>query len=104
VGKLLSPARKRKAVKKVEEHMELSERRACRTLEQLRMTHRYEPKQPDRDKPLIAAMKRLAGKHTRYGYRFITAKLRQEGWGRLIISVYSDCGERRACKCLIDAE
>ena len=60
--------------------MELSERRACRTLEQPRMTQRYEPKQPDRDKPLIAAMKRLAGKHTRYGYRFITAKLRQEGW------------------------
>lgn len=60
--------------------MELSERRACRTLEQPRMTQRYEVKQPDRDKPLIAAMKRLAGKHTRYGYRFITAKLRQEGW------------------------
>lgn len=60
--------------------MKLSERRACRTLEQPRMTQRYEPKQPDKDKPLIAAMKRLAGKHTRYGYRFITAKLRQEGW------------------------
>ena len=60
--------------------MELSERRACRTLQQPRMTQRYEPKQPDKDKPLIAAMKRLAGKHKRYGYRFITAKLRQEGW------------------------
>jgi transposase InsO family protein len=44
------------------------------------MTQRYKPKQPDKDKPLIAAMKRLAGKHKRYGYRFITAKLRQEGW------------------------
>jgi transposase InsO family protein len=44
------------------------------------MTQRYDPKQPDKDKPLIAAMKRLAGKHKRYGYRFITAKLRQEGW------------------------
>jgi len=60
--------------------MELSERRACGVLAQPRMTQRYKPKQPDRDKPLVAAMKRLAGKHPRYGYRFITAKLRQDGW------------------------
>jgi transposase InsO family protein len=60
--------------------MELSERRACDVLEQPRMTQRYKPKQPDRDKLLVAAMKRFAGKYPRYGYRFITAKLRQEGW------------------------
>lgn len=45
------------------------------------MTQRYELKQPDKDKVLIADMKRLAGKYPCYGYRFITAKLRQEGWG-----------------------
>jgi transposase InsO family protein len=67
-------------VKLVEKKMELSERRACDVLEQPRMTQRYEPKQPDKDRPLVAAMKRLAGKHPRYGYRFITAKLRQNGW------------------------
>lgn len=44
------------------------------------MTQRYEPKHPDVDKPIIAAIKRLAGKYPRYGYRFITAKLRQQGW------------------------
>lgn len=44
------------------------------------MTQRYESKQPDKDKALVAAMKRLASKHPRYGYRFITAKLRQDGW------------------------
>ena len=60
--------------------MELSERRACEILQQPRMTQRYEPKQPDKDKALVAAMKRLVGKHPRYGYRFITAKLRQDGW------------------------
>ncbi len=60
--------------------MKLSERRACRILQQPRMTQRYEPKQPNKDKALVAAMKRLAGKHPRYGYRFITAKLRQDGW------------------------
>jgi len=60
--------------------MEISERRACKVIEQSRMTQRYESKQPDKDKPLIIEMKRLAGRHPRYGYRFITAKLRQEGW------------------------
>ena len=60
--------------------MELSERRACDVLEQPRMTQRYKPKQPDRDKLLVAAMKRFACKYPRYGYRFITAKLRQDGW------------------------
>lgn len=44
------------------------------------MTQRYKPKRVDKDKPLIAAMKQLAGKYPRYGYRFITAKLHQEGW------------------------
>lgn len=60
--------------------MELSERRACDVLAQPRMTQRYKTKQPDKDKPLIAAMKRFAGKYPRYGYRFITAKIRQDGW------------------------
>jgi putative transposase len=74
----------------MEQRMGLSERRACDVLAQPRMTQRYEPKSGadgDRDKPLIAAMKRLAGKYPRYGYRFIitgmayaTAKLRQDGW------------------------
>ena len=67
-------------MEQVEKKMELSERRACDVLEQPRTTQRYEPKQPDRDKALVAAMKRLAGRHPRYGYRFITAKLRQDGW------------------------
>jgi putative transposase len=60
--------------------MDLSERRACDVVGQPRMTQRYEPQQPDKDKILTADIKRLAGKYPRYGYRFITAKLRQEGW------------------------
>jgi putative transposase len=60
--------------------MEISERRACKIIEQPRMTQRYEPNQPDKDRPLISVLKRLALKYPRYGYRFITAKLRQAGW------------------------
>lgn len=60
--------------------MDVSERRACKVTGQPRMTQRYKAKQPDKDKPLVAAMRRLAGKYPRYGYRFITAKLHQQGW------------------------
>ena len=67
-------------MEEVQEKMELSERRACSVLEQPRMTQRYESKQPDKDKTLVAGMKRLAKRYPRYGYRFITAKLRQEDW------------------------
>jgi len=60
--------------------MDVSERRACQAISQPRMTQRYKPKQPDRDKALTAEIRRLAKKHKRYGYRMITAKLRQDNW------------------------
>jgi transposase InsO family protein len=44
------------------------------------MTQRYKTKQPHKDKALTAEIIKLAKKHKRYGYRFITAKLRQDGW------------------------
>ncbi len=44
------------------------------------MTQRYEPKQPDRDRALTNEIKTLASRYKRYGYRMITAKLRQAGW------------------------
>jgi len=60
--------------------MLVSERRACKVLNQPRMTQRYKTKQPDRDNAMTEEIKQLAKKHKRYGYRMITAKLRQEGW------------------------
>ena len=44
------------------------------------MTHRYQPDQMERDRALTAEIKVLARRHKRYGYRMITAKLRQRGW------------------------
>jgi len=76
----LSPARKRKAAEHVKKQMDVSERRACKVTGQPRMTQRYKIKQPDKDKALTEAIRWLAKKHPCYGYRFITAKLRQEGW------------------------
>ena len=44
------------------------------------MTQRYQLKRLDQDKSLTAHIRELACKHKRYGYRMITAKLRQTGW------------------------
>jgi transposase InsO family protein len=60
--------------------MDVSERRACEVISQPRMTQRYKTKQPNKDKALTAEINKLAKKHKRYGYRMITAKLRQNGW------------------------
>jgi putative transposase len=60
--------------------MDVSERRACEVISQPRMTQRYKTKQPDKDNALTAEINKLAQRHKRYGYRMITAKLRQDGW------------------------
>jgi putative transposase len=60
--------------------VDISERRACKTISQPRTTQRYQLKEPDRDRYLTEQIKLLANKHKRYGYRMITSKLRQSGW------------------------
>ncbi len=60
--------------------MDVSERRACQVISQPRMTQRYKTKRSDKDKAVTAEIIRLAKKHKRYGYRMITAKLRQDNW------------------------
>lgn len=80
-GKLLSPERRRQAVAHVQRERSVSERRACRVLGQPRSTQRYQAKEDfAEEKKLVAQMYELVRKHPRYGYRFITAKLRQQGW------------------------
>lgn len=58
----------------------VSERRACKVLEQSRSTQRYQPKRPDQDKPVIQELLDMHSRHPRYGYRRITIRLREEGW------------------------
>ena len=57
----------------------MSQRRACKTLDQARSTQRYAPRSPEQDRPLIQRMLELVGRHPRYGYRRVTALLRREG-------------------------
>ena len=58
----------------------MSERRACQVTGQARAPQRDVPR-PSPDEPaLIARIVALATRFGRYGYRRITARLRQEGW------------------------
>jgi len=58
---------------------QLSERRACGLVGLSRSGNRYVPA-PDRYGRLRERLISLSGKHRRYGYRMLHAKLRQEGF------------------------
>ena len=76
----MSPSRRRDAVVWVCERLGVSERRACQVLGHPRTTQRYRPRERSQEARLSAAVVRLASQFGRYGYRRITALLRQEGW------------------------
>jgi putative transposase len=58
-----------------------SQRQACRYFRLHRSTFRYEARQPDAwMMRLKAAVRRLSGKYSRWGYVKITQLLKQEGW------------------------
>jgi transposase InsO family protein len=58
----------------------VTERRACRVIGQHRSTQRRRLRPRSDEKRLMADIVRLASDYGRYGYRRITALLRQEGW------------------------
>ena len=60
--------------------MNLSERRACRALAQHRSTQRKVPRGRDDEEALTADLIELARRYGRYGYRKISALLRDAGW------------------------
>lgn len=64
----------------MQQQLGVSERRACQALDQPRSTQRYKAVDQETEKELIKKMLDLARQHPRYGYRRITALLRQEGW------------------------
>ena len=58
----------------------MTQRHACRVLDQPRTTQLYQPIVADDEELLKAAIVRLAGQYGRCGYRRVTAFLRAEGW------------------------
>jgi putative transposase len=72
--------RRRRAVVRVCEQLEVSERRACRVLDQARSTQRHPVAVADDEAPLTEHIAELASAYGRYGYRRVTALLRADGW------------------------
>jgi putative transposase len=76
----VSAARRRTCIEHVTAKLDVSERFACRVLDQHRATQRKVPKTADDEAALTRDIVELARRYGRYGYRRITALLRAEGW------------------------
>jgi transposase InsO family protein len=77
---MVSPARRRDAVRYLLRRHRVSERRACRVVGQHRSTQRYLLVAAEEELRLVKRMNELAERHPRYGYRRVWALLRGEGW------------------------
>ena len=76
-----STCRRRQTIEHVRAKMpHVSERRACRVLNQRRATQRHTPQVANDEAPLTNRIVEMACEYGRYGYRRVTALLRQEGW------------------------
>lgn len=60
--------------------LDVSERRACRVIGQSRTTQRYRKRQAADEDQLTERIVELASQYGRYGYRRVTALLRNDGW------------------------
>jgi transposase InsO family protein len=63
----------------VEKELDVSQRRACQVVEQPRSTQRYEKRDDAEEREIVKRLQALSRKHPRWGYRFMTRLLRQEG-------------------------
>lgn len=77
---MIAPDSKRQAVRQAVETLDVSERRACQTIGQPRSTQRYDKQIPADEDLLRQRIIELANQYGRYGYRRVTALLRNEGW------------------------
>jgi transposase InsO family protein len=77
---MVGPARKREAVAHVCQRLEASERRACLTLGQARSSQRYKARPREDEARLTAAIRRIAVREPRAGYRGVRRHLVREGW------------------------
>jgi transposase InsO family protein len=77
---VVTPTQQRAAAEYLCQEYGVSQRRASQILDRARSTLRYTPRDRSEDEPLIKAIRRLARKHLRWGYRFIHARLEKQGW------------------------
>jgi putative transposase len=77
---VVTASQQRASAAYLQETYPISERRASQVLGRSRSTLRYRAASRQADLPLLKAIKRLAEKHPRWGYRLIHARLEHKGW------------------------
>lgn len=77
---MIAPDSKRQAVRQVVKALDVSERRTCQVIGQPRSTQRYDKQIPEDEELLRQRIIELSSAYGRYGYRRVTALLRNEGW------------------------
>jgi putative transposase len=75
-------------VVELQQEFAVSQRRACRVLDQPRTSHRYQAEPREDEGPLVERMLELVRQRPRFGYRRIAALLRGEGWQASATRVY----------------
>ena len=82
-GKLVSPERRRRTIAEMRRRLgpqKVSERRACRVLNQPRSTQRYQPCRPNHEPRLLREMRALARQRPRFGAARIHRLLVERDW------------------------
>ena len=77
---MIAPDSKWQAVRQAVEAFEVSERRACQAIGQPQSTQHYDKQVPEDEGLIRQRIIELASQYGRYGYRRVTALLRNEGW------------------------
>jgi putative transposase len=77
---VVTAAQQRACAAYLQETYPISQRRVCQVLGRSRSTLRYRRASRQGDQPLLQAIKQLARKHPRWGYRRIHARLEHKGW------------------------
>ncbi|WP_420451790.1 IS3 family transposase [Ilumatobacter sp.] len=80
-GKMVTPNRRRDAVRELEDRFGVSQRRACRIVGQHRSTQRLDPPPvPDDEAELREFLRAFAKRRPRWGWRRAAKELRRGGW------------------------
>ena len=98
---MVTSGQQRAAADYLTEAYGVSQRRAGRVLGRSRSTLRYRSRSPTRNEPLVRAIRRLARKHPRYGYKRIHALLVRGGWSvnkKRVRRLWNELGLKRPAR------
>jgi putative transposase len=96
---VVTATQQRAAADYLSETYRVSQRRAGRVLGRARSTLRYRRRQRAGEDALIRAIRRLARRHPRYGYKRIHARLVRKGWSvnrKRVRRLWNELGLRRS--------